>query len=125
MLKDLNYIYPNGTVALKAINLKINKGELVGIMGKNGAGKTTLIRTLNGLIKPTRGEIFINNENTNSKSIAQLSRSIGLIFQNPSHQLFANSVEDEIKFSLKNLDMRNSGNQIILFKNKFFDKGDV
>ena len=74
-------------------------------MGKNGAGKTTLIRTLNGLIKPTRGEIFINNENTNLKSIAQLSRNIGLIFQNPSHQLFANSVEDEIKFSLKNLDM--------------------
>lgn len=105
MVKNLDYSYPNGTVALKAINLKINKGELVGIMGKNGAGKTTLIRTLNGLIKPTRGEIFINNENTNSKSIAQLSRNIGLIFQNPSHQLFANSVEDEIKFSLKNLDM--------------------
>jgi energy-coupling factor transport system ATP-binding protein len=109
MVKDLDYIYPNGTVALKAINLKINKGELVGIMGKNGAGKTTLIRTLNGLIKPTRGEIFINNENTNSKSIAQLSRRIGLIFQNPSHQLFANSVEDEIRFSLKNLGMDKEG----------------
>jgi energy-coupling factor transport system ATP-binding protein len=105
MVKNLDYSYPNGTVALKGINLKINKGELVGIMGKNGAGKTTLIRSLNGLIKPTRGEIFINNENTNLKSIAQLSRNIGLIFQNPSHQLFANSVEDEIKFSLKNLDM--------------------
>jgi len=105
MVKNLDYRYPNGTVALKGISLKINKGELVGIMGKNGAGKTTLIRTLNGLIKPTRGEIFINNENTNLKSIAQLSRNIGLIFQNPSHQLFANSVEDEIKFSLKNLDM--------------------
>jgi energy-coupling factor transport system ATP-binding protein len=105
MVKNLDYSYPNGTVALKCINLKINKGELVGIMGKNGAGKTTLIRTLNGLIKPTRGEIFINNENTNLKTIAQLSRNIGLIFQNPSHQLFANSVEDEIKFSLKNLDM--------------------
>lgn len=105
MVKNLDYRYPNGTVALKGINLKINKGELVGIMGKNGAGKTTLIRTLNGLIKPTRGEIFINSENTNLKSIAQLSRNIGLIFQNPSHQLFANSVEDEIKFSLKNLDM--------------------
>ena len=105
MVKNLDYRYPNGTVALKGISLKINKGELVGIMGKNGAGKTTLIRTLNGLIKPTRGEIFINNENANLKSIAQLSRNIGLIFQNPSHQLFANSVEDEIKFSLKNLDM--------------------
>ena len=88
MVKNLDYSYPNGTVALKGINLKINKGELVGIMGKNGAGKTTLIRTLNGLIKPTRGEIFINNENTNLKSIAQLSRNIGLIFQNQILQNF-------------------------------------
>ncbi|MHA2119927.1 MAG: energy-coupling factor ABC transporter ATP-binding protein [Promethearchaeota archaeon] len=103
MIKNVDFIYPNGAVALKDINLNINKGELVGIMGKNGAGKTTLIRTLNGLIKPTQGEIFINNENIKTKSIAQLSRNIGLIFQNPSHQLFANSVEDEIKFSLKNL----------------------
>ena len=103
IIKDLEYIYPNGTVALKNINLNIQKGEMLGIMGKNGAGKTTLIRTLNGLIRPTSGDIYINNENINSRSIAELSTYVGLIFQNPSHQLFANSVEDEIKFSLKNL----------------------
>jgi energy-coupling factor transporter ATP-binding protein EcfA2 len=105
MLKGVEYSYPNGTVALKDINLNINKGELIGIMGKNGAGKTTLIRTLNGLIKPTSGDIYINDENISSKSIATLSKHIGLIFQNPSHQLFANTVEDEIQFSLKNFDL--------------------
>ena len=103
IIKDIDYIYPNGTVALKNINLNIQKGEMLGIMGKNGAGKTTLIRTLNGLIRPRSGDIYINNENINSKSIAELSKNVGLIFQNPSHQLFANSVEEEIKFSLKNL----------------------
>jgi energy-coupling factor transport system ATP-binding protein len=103
IIEDVDYIYPNGTVALKDINLNVHKGEIIGIMGKNGAGKTTLIRTLNGLIRPTSGNIYINNENISSKSIAQISKNVGLIFQNPSHQLFANTVEDELKFSLKNL----------------------
>jgi len=105
MVKNVDYTYPNGTTALKNINLSINKGELVAIMGKNGAGKTTLIRTLNGLNRPASGDIFINKENIKSKSIANLSRYVGIIFQNPSHQLFANSVEGEIQFSLKNLNL--------------------
>ncbi|MFX1346392.1 MAG: energy-coupling factor ABC transporter ATP-binding protein [Promethearchaeota archaeon] len=88
---------------MKNINLNIQKGEMLGIMGKNGAGKTTLIRTLNGLIRPSSGDVYINSENIKSKSIAELSTFVGLIFQNPSHQLFANTVEEEIKFSLKNL----------------------
>lgn len=103
VVKDVEYTYPNGTIALKDINLNIYKGEIVGIMGKNGAGKTTLIRTFNGLIRPSLGDIYINNENIISKSIATISRSVGVIFQNPSHQLFANTVEEEIKFSLKNI----------------------
>ncbi|MFX0081332.1 MAG: energy-coupling factor ABC transporter ATP-binding protein [Candidatus Hodarchaeota archaeon] len=105
IIENVEYTYPNGTIALKDINLNVYKGELLGIMGKNGAGKTTLIRTLNGLIRPTSGNIYINNKNIGSKSIAELSKKVGLIFQNPSHQLFANTVEDEIEFSLKNLNM--------------------
>ncbi|MFW9968697.1 MAG: energy-coupling factor ABC transporter ATP-binding protein [Candidatus Odinarchaeota archaeon] len=101
MIRETSYTYPNGTEALQNINLNIFKGELIAIMGKNGAGKTSLIRTLNGLIRPTNGNIYIENENTNSKSIATLSKKVGIIFQNPFHQLFANSVEEEIKFSLK------------------------
>ncbi|MHA1931238.1 MAG: energy-coupling factor ABC transporter ATP-binding protein [Promethearchaeota archaeon] len=110
MIKDVEYTYPNGTIALEEINLNIYQGEFVGIMGKNGAGKTTLIRTLNGLIRPTIGNIYINNNNINNATIATLSKKVGLIFQNASHQLFANTIEDEIKFSLRsfNLDKEES-----------------
>lgn len=112
LMKDVDYAYPNGTVALKRINLTIYKGELVGIMGKNGAGKTTLIRTLNGLIRPSRGNIFIDGENINSKSVATLSKRVGIMFQNPMHQLFSNTVEEEIKFSLRSIDLAKEEIQI-------------
>ena len=103
LAKNVEYTYSSGTLALKDINLSIMKGELVAIMGKNGAGKTTLIRTFNGLIKPSKGNIIINGKETNSKTIAQLSKNVAIKFQNPMHQLFSNTIEDEIKFSLKNL----------------------
>jgi energy-coupling factor transport system ATP-binding protein len=105
MVNNVEYTYSSGTKALKNINLNIHKGELLGIMGQNGAGKTTLIRTLNGLIKPNKGEIYIKGENITNKSIAQVSKDVGIIFQNPEHQLFANSVRQEIEFSLKSFDM--------------------
>jgi energy-coupling factor transporter ATP-binding protein EcfA2 len=96
LIDRLDFTYPDGTKALRNINLKI--------MGKNGAGKTTLIKTLNGLIRPTKGAIYLYGENIASKSIASLSKKVGVIFQNPMHQLFSNSVKDEIEFSLKNLE---------------------
>ncbi|MFX0047005.1 MAG: energy-coupling factor ABC transporter ATP-binding protein [Candidatus Hermodarchaeota archaeon] len=105
MVHDVDYVYSNGTEALKQVSLNINQGEFVAIMGQNGAGKTTLIRTFNGLIRPTRGSIFIEGENIDSKSIATISKKVGIIFQNPMHQLFSNTLEDEIKFSLKNLNL--------------------
>ncbi|MCK4370522.1 MAG: ABC transporter ATP-binding protein [Candidatus Lokiarchaeota archaeon] len=123
MVRGVGYSYPNGTEALKNINLNIFRGELVGIMGKNGAGKTSLIRTLNGLIRPTYGNIYIDNENIKSKSIATLSKKVGIIFQNPLHQLFANSVEEEIKFSLKSLDLRKD--EIQSKTNKILHKFDL
>jgi len=103
-IDEIDYIYPNNTIALSKVSLKINKGELIAIMGQNGAGKTTLIRTLNGLIRPTNGNVYVKGENNSTKSIAQLSKIIGIIFQNPMHQLFSNSIEEELKFSLKNLE---------------------
>ncbi len=112
LVNDVDYRYLNGTVALKKINLKIYKGELVGIMGKNGAGKTTLIRTFNGLIRPTNGNIYINGENIKSKTTGTLSQKVGIIFQNPEHQVFSNTVEEEIKYSLKSLNLSKQENQI-------------
>ncbi len=105
IIKDVRYSYDDGTEAIKGINLNVYGSEIIGIMGQNGAGKTTLIRTLNGLIRPSSGIIYINGENIEVKTIAQLSQKIGIIFQNPQHQLFENSVEDEIRFSLKNLNL--------------------
>ncbi|TFG17156.1 MAG: ABC transporter ATP-binding protein [Promethearchaeota archaeon] len=104
LIDEIDYIYPNNTIALSKVSLKINKGELIAIMGQNGAGKTTLIRTLNGLIRPTNGNVYVKGENNSTKSIAQLSKIIGIIFQNPMHQLFSNSIEEELKFSLRNLE---------------------
>lgn len=102
-IDHVDYIYPNDILALNKVSLRIKKGELIAIMGQNGAGKTTLIRTLNGLIRPTKGSIFIKGENNSAKSVAELSKFIGIIFQNPMHQLFCNSIEEELKFSLRNL----------------------
>ena len=105
MVHDVDYVYSNGTIALKQVSLNIKKGEFLAIMGQNGAGKTTLIRTFNGLIRPTKGSIFLEGENIDSKTIATISKKVGVIFQNPMHQLFSNTLEDEIKFSLKNLNL--------------------
>ncbi len=105
MINEMSFTYPNNTEALKNINLNIFRGEVIGIMGKNGAGKTTLIRTLNGLVRPTKGNIYIEGENINEKTIATISKRVGIVFQNPNHQLFANSIEDEIKFSLKSFNL--------------------
>ena len=88
--------------ALTNVNLQIHDGEFVAIMGENGAGKTTLVKMFNGLLKPRAGNITIDGIDTREKSVAQLSRDVGLIFQNPDHQLFAETVSEELSFSLRN-----------------------
>ncbi len=121
LVNHLTYHYPDGTIALKGINLNIYSGEIVGIMGKNGAGKSTLIKTFNGLLKPTTGTVYIENDEVNNVLMSKLTRKVGIVFQNPDLQLFANTVEDEIKFSLKNLNFSKTEleNQIYLTLEKF------
>jgi energy-coupling factor transport system ATP-binding protein len=87
---------------LTNINLCIDSGESVAILGPNGSGKTTLIKHLNGILKPTKGDVFIDGKNTKEKSVAELSRIVGIVFQNPDHQLFSNTVFEEISFALIN-----------------------
>jgi energy-coupling factor transport system ATP-binding protein len=101
-VKDLHYTYSTGLEALKGINLTINDGEFLAVMGQNGAGKTTLVKHFNGLLKPTMGEVLVDGVSTRDVSVAKLARNVGFVFQNPDHQLFSETVEDEIAFALKN-----------------------
>jgi len=99
---DVHFHYRQGADVLRGISLKIGPGERVAIMGENGAGKTTLIKHFNGLLKPASGEILVDGVRTRDVSVAQLSRKIGMVFQKPENQFFAETAEEEIAFGLKN-----------------------
>jgi len=103
--KNLTYIYPGPpeVVALRNINLKIYEGEFVGIVGQNGSGKTTLVKNFVGLLKPTKGKVLFKGEDIKNMRVSELSKKIGLVLQNPDHQLFTISCRDEIAFGLKNI----------------------
>ena len=101
-VENLYFRYPNGVEALKGVSLVIKNGEFVAIMGQNGAGKTTLVKHFNGLLKPSEGTVHVDGVETTKTSVAALSRNAGFVFQNPDHQLFSETVEDEISFALKN-----------------------
>ena len=101
-VKDLHFTYSTGIEAINGIKLTINDGEFLAVMGQNGAGKTTLVKHFNGLLKPTIGEVLVDGINTRNVSVAKLSRNVGFVFQNPDHQLFSETVEDEISFALRN-----------------------
>ncbi len=100
--EDVSYNHPDGTNALNDINLEIPENSITAIVGNNGAGKTTLVKHINGLLKPTTGTVSIKNNNTKESSVAELSRDVGMVFQNANHQLFADTVENEILFGLNN-----------------------
>ncbi len=100
--KNISFTYPNDVEALKDVSVTIKDGEFVAIMGQNGAGKTTLVKHFNGLLKPTKGQVMVNGVNVTKVSVAKLARNVGFVFQNPDHQLFSDSVEEEIAFALRN-----------------------
>ncbi len=102
IVDDIHFSYESGIEALKGVSLTVKKGEFVAIMGQNGAGKTTLVKHFNGLLKPTSGKVRINDVETTKTSVAALARNVGFVFQNPDHQLFSETVEEEIAFGLKN-----------------------
>jgi len=101
-VKDIRFTYPNDVEALKGINLTVQAGEFIAIMGQNGAGKTTLVKHFNGLLKPTVGRVLVDGVDTTKASVATLARNVGFVFQNPDNQLFSETVEAEIAFALKN-----------------------
>lgn len=108
-IKDLNYIYnPNTPFEKKAldnINLQINEGDFIGLIGHTGSGKSTLVQHLNGLMKPTSGLIEIEGKSIVEKGakLREIRQKVGLVFQYPEHQLFEETVYKDIAFGPKNL----------------------
>jgi energy-coupling factor transport system ATP-binding protein len=101
-LRDVDYVYPTRAVeALKGINLQIREGEFLALVGQNGSGKTTLAKHLNGLLKPTRGEVFFRGRPLQEIRRTEMARHVGYVFQNPDHQIFSNTVREEVGFSLR------------------------
>ncbi len=103
-VENLWHIYPVGNVtALRDVSLNINRGELIGVIGQNGSGKTTLVKHFVGLLKPTRGKVYIDGEDTAPLKVQQLAAKVGYVYQNPNHQLFARTVKAELEFGPTNL----------------------
>ena len=95
---SVTFKYDTGLVALDDVNLRIMPGEMIAVCGRNGAGKTTLVHHIVGLLKPTSGNVEIDGVSTAKHTVAQLAQKVGLIFQNPNHQLFRDTVQREVAF---------------------------
>jgi len=104
-VNDLGFSYPDGTEALKEINFEVIEGEFIALIGQNGSGKTTLSKCLNGLYKPTSGDIVVDGLNTKEGTIVQMVKRVGYVFQNPDHQLFNNTCWDEVAYGPRNIEL--------------------
>ena len=111
-LKNVSFTYnlhmPFETEALKSVNITINKGEFVGIIGHTGCGKTTLLQIFNGLLEPTEGQVLIDGIDIHKerKKLKEIRKSIGLTFQYPENQLFEETIFKEIAFGPKNMGIK-------------------
>jgi energy-coupling factor transport system ATP-binding protein len=97
-VEGLTYRYPNGVTALEGVDLDVRQGEFLAVLGQNGSGKTTLVKHFNGLLKPTEGEVRIGGVETVKQGIRRLGERVGYVFQNPDHQIFSDTVFDEVAF---------------------------
>ena len=104
-VKNIKYSYNSDYQALNGVSLKVNKGEMVALLGKNGAGKSTLFLHLNGIYQPDEGQVFIDGEELkyDKKSLLKFRQKVGIVFQNPDDQIFAPTVEVDVAFGPLNL----------------------
>jgi len=98
--RSLKHTYKNGAVkALDGVDIEIFRGDMVAIVGQNGSGKTTLAKHFNGLLMPSEGEALVNGQPTRSQGVFKLGQMVGYVFQNPDHQIFSETVFDEVSFT--------------------------
>ena len=104
-VKDIKYSYNSEYQALKGVSLKVERGEMIALLGKNGAGKSTLFLHLNGIYQPDEGKVFIDGEELkyDKKSLLKFRQKVGIVFQNPDDQIFAPTVEEDVAFGPLNL----------------------
>ena len=104
-VKNLKYSYNADYQALKGVSLKVERGEMIALLGKNGAGKSTLFLHLNGIYQPDEGKVFIDGEELkyDKKSLLKFRQKVGIVFQNPDDQIFAPTVEEDVAFGPLNL----------------------
>ena len=108
-VKNLWFTYPNGRETLQDINLKVNAGEFVAILGENGAGKSTLLKNMVGLLQPGRGKVLLDGSDLSKNKGRHPGRQVAYLSQNPNDYLFQDTVEDELLFTLKNFGMEDDG----------------
>lgn len=108
--ENLQYIYPaveegeEATVALRGVDLKIEKGTFVVILGHNGSGKSTLSKTFNAILLPSAGSVYVDGMNTTDEErLLDIRRRVGMVFQNPDNQIVSNVVEEDVAFAPENL----------------------
>jgi energy-coupling factor transport system ATP-binding protein len=104
-VRALKFNYPDGPPVLDSIDLRIAPGEFVAIIGQNGSGKTTLAKHLVGLLRPTAGAVMLNGRDRTTMRPAETAAEVGYVFQNPDHQIFAATVEDEVAFGPRNFNL--------------------
>ena len=103
-INNLSYRYPDGTLALDGVDMSIEKGEFVALIGKNGCGKTTLVRHLNALLTPTEGSVSVFGMDTKDRSgVWNIRQTVGMVFQNPQTQFVGTTLEEDVAFGPENL----------------------
>lgn len=102
-VKDLHHRYPNGCHALRGVSMIIDQGEFVAIIGQNGSGKTTFVKHLNGLLRATEGTVHVAGWDVSKHKVSEMARVVGYCFQNPDHQIFCDTVYNEVAYGPRNL----------------------
>lgn len=100
---DLWFWYRESEPVLRGVDLRVPRGQFVALVGANGSGKTTLVKHLNGLLRPRRGQVRVAGEDTDQRSVGELARQVGYLFQHPEQQIFSANVRQELAFGPRNL----------------------